>query len=690
MRRAIVCLLLVGCACSLPPLELSTEQPLPLRTTITAADGSFLARLYRQNRALVPIERVPEHLVDAVLAAEDARFFKHPGYDIRAIARAALVNLSEGEVLQGGSTITQQYVKNTFLARPGKLAPRTVRRKAKELRYAIEVERRYSKKEILERYLNTVYMGEGAYGVKAGAETFFGHGVRTVTLRESALLAAVIRAPARYDPRDSPRRARARRNYVLDRMAMLGMITQERAATTQGRSLGVTPVPPRLPTRQPYFVEAVKREVLHDFRLGSSEVERAGALWKGGLRIVTTLDRKLQRFAERAVRSQLSLPGDPHAALVAIRPRTGEVVAMVGGRNWSQSQVNLALGRAGGGSGRQPGSAFKPIATAAAMETGFHLYDEFDASPATFHLPDGTTWTVHNSEGTAGGRLPLNEALVYSVNGVFARLGLEIGAGTIATQAELMGIRSELDEYPSIVLGTSEVSVLEMATAYATLANGGTAVEPTTVKEVRTSAGEVFEPEQETTPEALAPGNAYLLTRVLQDAIRRGTGVAAQIGRPVAGKTGTTDDHADAWFVGYTPDLVTAVWVGYPHGRVPMTNVHGSTVWGGNIPAYIWRSFMAAAHSGKRIRGFEIPEEDLVTVEIDPDSGLLAAPWCPGKPKTLLRQLAPTEVCPSPEATPEEDDTGSATPSPSLGGRPGDGEETEGTLSPTPSPSPTR
>jgi penicillin-binding protein 1A len=238
------------------------------------------------------------------------------------------------------------------------------------------------------------------------------------------------------------------------------------------------------------------------------------------------------------------------------------------------------------------------------------------------------------------------------VNGVFARLALEIGPGAIATQAELMGVRTRLPRYPSIALGSAEVSALDMATAYATLANGGTAVRPTTIKEIRTGDGQVLTPLQQETPNAISPGNAYLLTRTLQDVIERGTGQAARIGRPAAGKTGTTDDHADAWFVGYTPDLVTAVWVGYPQGRVPMTSVHGTRVWGGNFPAYIWRSFMAEAVRGTPVGRFRLPDEDLVSIEIDPDTGLLAAPWCPGKVKRMLRQLAPTELCPSPEPSP--------------------------------------
>lgn len=665
-------------ACSLAPVDLNGERPLALRSTIRASDGSVLARLFRQNRVLVDADEIPSVLEDAVLAAEDSRFFQHPGYDVRAIARAAIVNLDEGEIEQGGSTITQQYVKNTFF----KDAPRTFERKARELRLAIEVERRYSKHEILDRYLNTVYLGQGAYGAKVAANTYFGRGVQSLTLREAALLAGLIKAPSYYDPRQHPRRAIKRRNWVLDRMVAVDKLDRATAEEAKKAPLGVIPDPPRTRTREPYFVEAVKREVLGDRRFGRTERGRARALYRGGLRIETTLDRDLQRAAEQAVARNLDRPGDPEAALVAIRPSTGAIVAMVGGTNWNASQVNLALGKAGGGSGRQSGSAFKPIAAAAALEQGRSLETRYAAGPASFLMRDGSTWIVRNSEGTAGGILPLGEATVRSVNGVYARLALDIGPGAIATQAKLMGIRTPLpDTNPSIVLGSEEISVLDLATAYATLANNGTTVEPTTIEQVRTGTGEIIRPNQKIVPEAVTPGNAYLLTKVLEQVIQRGTGKAANIGRPAAGKTGTTNDYKDAWFAGYTPDLAVAVWVGYRFPR-PMTNVHGIRVFGGTFPAAIWRDFMIDAHRGKPVKRFELPKSELVTLLIDPVTGLLAAPWCPGEPREMLRQLAPTSYCPQPPPPPIP-----ALPTPTPTGRDRDDkdERDDGKASPSPS-----
>jgi len=634
--------------CSLAPIDLEAERPLALRSTITDASGGLLARLYEENRAYVPYRRIPKVIIDAVLAAEDDRFFEHPGFDAASIARAAIVNTREGEFVQGGSTITQQYVKNVYFTRPH----RSLERKARELRLAIEIEQRYSKREILERYLNTVYLGDGAYGVKAAVESLFGHGLEVTTLREAALVAALIKSPAGYDPREHARRARPRRDYILARMADLGMVSPTDAGRAVAGSLGVRATPPRIPTREPYFVEAVKREILRDRRLGATEDDRSRLLWQGGLRVETTLEPDLQEAAARAVEGVLDRRGDPAAALVAIRPATGEIVAMIGGRSWKASQVNLALGRAGGGSGRQPGSAFKPLVLATAIESGMTTADRFEAAPAVFTFDDGSQWTVGNSEGSGAGLLSLHEATVRSVNAVYARLALAVGPDRIANQAALMGVRAPLGAHPSIALGSEEVSVLDMATAYATLANHGTAIEPTTIRSIRLSNGPAFEPEQDRVESAISPGTAYLVTTALEDVIRRGTGTAAAIGRPAAGKTGTSNDYADAWFVGYTPELVAAVWVGYPRGRIPMTSVHGARVLGGTLPAAIWRSFMTQALAGTPPRPFRLPRSELVRVEIDPISGLLAAAWCPGEVKTMLRQEAPHEYCPVPPPEP--------------------------------------
>jgi membrane peptidoglycan carboxypeptidase len=470
-------------------------------------------------------------------------------------------------------------------------------------------------------------------------------------------------------------------------MLELGMIrpSAERAARRSG--LGISPKPPRLSIKQPYFVEAVKREILADERLAPTPTQREKALYRGGLRISTTLRPRIQDAAEDAVASVLDRPGDPQAALVAIEPSTGRIVAMVGGRNWEDSQVNLAMGSEGGGSGRQPGSAFKPIVAAAALETGISIDAPYEATGGVFELPDGSTWSVDNNEGGGAGKVPVYEAIVHSVNGVFARLGLQVGPDRVASQASLMGVKAELPIYPSIALGASEVSVLDMATAYATLANKGTYVEPTTIEEIRTNDGEVLRPVQDTVRSVVSQGNLYLLTEALQDVIVRGTGTAASIGRPAAGKTGTTDDHADAWFVGFTPDLVAAVWVGYPEGRIPMTNVHGITVYGGTFPASIWRAFMLRALENVPPSDFDLSHGDIVTPVIDPETGLLAEKWCKGKEMRMLQSFVPTAGCPPP--VPGSGGGASPTPSPSSdGGEKEPSEPSPEPVQPEPEPEP--
>lgn len=687
----LVGLALITSGCQLRPVDLEGSKQLALRTTITDSAGRVLAQLFRENRVVVELADLPPHTIDAVLAAEDRRFYEHEGYDLRAIARAAIVNLREGRIVQGGSTITQQYVENTYF----RSRARTFPSKAREVRYAIEVEKVMSKNEILEGYLNTVYFGEGAYGIESASENYFGHSASELTIGESALLAGVIRAPSRDNPRDHPRVAMARRDQIVRRMEKLGMISSDDANSALAAPTKVTRKPPQIAFHEPYFVEAVKREVLNDERFGG-EHDRARALYKGGLQIETTLDSRLQRMAGDAINSVLNQPGDPAAALVAIDPKTGEIVAMIGGRDWKASQVNLALGKAGGGSGRQPGSSFKPIVAASALESRIPLETRYQSGSIRVTFPDDSVWSVASQDH---GLISLRQAMINSINGPFARLALQIGAGRVAAQAEMMGVRARLPSVPSIALGSVEVSVLDMAAAYATIANHGRALEPTTIRSIDFPNGITLEPERETVA-AMSPGNAFMLTEVLQQVIEEGTGTAARLDRPAAGKTGTSNDYADAWFVGYTPQLVAAVWVGYPEGRIPMTSVHGGLVLGGTLPAAIWRNFMLAAHRGLPVLDFEIPEEALVTVRIDPKSGLLAAPWCPGKNETMLRELVPLQYCPEPVIEPPEPIFASPSPSKGKGddegkgqkdedeGKPDDEPEPEPSDKPTPKPEP--
>lgn len=677
----LAAILLLQSACGLRPPQIvePVVDPTALRSRILAADGSELATLFIENRKEVRLGEVTKDLQDAVTTAEDQRFWDHRGVDGKAITRAAVANTAAERTVQGGSTITQQYVKNAYFPLE---RPRTFAQKIKEAQLAWKVEKENSKAQILERYLNTVYLGDGMYGVEAASEGYFGKTTSGLGLAESALVAALIRSPENYNPRRFPEKAKQRRDHILKRMHEAGMVTAAELQAAIDAPISVLP-PQGFKTTEPHFVDAVKSFVLRDPAFGSDEATRAAALFRGGLDIRTSLDPKLQKDARDAIAQVLNQPGDPEAALVAIEPRTGRIVAMVGGRDYSKSQVNLALGRMGGGSGRQPGSAFKPFVLATALEDGVKLGTHYSSAPPLVRVKGEAPWRPRNSEGKGGGLMPLDEATVRSVNAVFVRLAMDLGPARVAGMAKRMGITSPMKPVPSIALGTLEVSPLEMANAYATLANYGIHVPATPIVSVSSSGGAQ-------TPEpklgrAMDPGIAYLVTTVLQQVVERGTGTRAQIGRPAAGKTGTTDDYADAWFVGYTPELVTAVWVGYPQGRVSMNNVHGQRVFGGTFPASIWSRFMSRALEGTPITNFEPPRSDMITIDIDPATGLLWNEFCGGRQTIqVLRQLAQTVGCPSPPptaVTTTATSTVTSTAEPSTTPTPAP--------SPAPSPSPT-
>jgi len=672
VRLLIAVTLIASTSCVRPPvIEPPEVSPNARRSRILAADGSVLATLFIENRSEVTIDDIPAHLLEAVVAAEDQRFWSHKGFDGKAVTRAAIANAASKRTVQGGSTITQQYVKNAFYPVGRK---RTLEQKIREAQLAWKLETELTKKQILERYLNTVYFGDGAYGVKAAAEQYFRKDVSQLALGESAMLAAVIRAPENYSPRIFPNLALARRNFVLRRMEKLGMIPPSDASATEASPLGISE-PPLRDIKEPYVVDYVKRFVIDHPAFGRDQAERASLLFRGGVDFKTSIDLGLQQAARDSVAQILNRPGDPEAALVAIDPRTGHVLAMSGGRNYGLSQVNLALGRKGGGLGRQPGSAFKPFVLATAIEDGLLPSTMYASSPPVIRISRKEVWRPRNNEGAGGGPMSLERAMVNSVNGVFARLGMDVGPARVANTAKRMGISySPLRGVPSISLGTQEVAPIEMASAYGTLANYGIHMEPSPLVTAVAPGGQSI-PLQSTITRALDPGNAYLVTDVLRKVIEDGTGTRAQIGRPAAGKTGTSQDNADAWFVGYTPELVVAVWVGYPEGRVPMRNVHGSTVFGGTLPAMIWREFMLKALADKPALNFELPTSDLVEIDIDPRTGLLAGPYCSGRQTVqMLRQLAPTTSCAKPpDPTPA--------PPPST---------PSSTVTPEPSPSPTQ
>lgn len=579
-------------------VEIPREPSLPETTFLFSRTGERIAQLPGpEHRIVVELDELPGHLVEAVVAAEDEGFFDHGGIDARAIVRAALTDLGRGELVEGGSTITQQYVKNVFTG-----AERTFARKLEEAALAIELERRWTKEEILEAYLNTIAFGRRAYGVEAASRMYFGVPASRLGVRQSALLAGLIAGPTRYDPVRRPTRAERRRNYVLARMSDAGALSSERAQRLSARPLGVDLHPVEF-SEAPYFTDVVER-FLSD-RYGS------GRASSGGLRVKTTLDMRWQRAAERAVRNALGEPGDPSAALVAIDPRSGEIRALVGGRNWNRLEFNLATQAE-----RQTGSAFKPFVLAAALEAGISPLSLM-TGPSQLTIDDprcstnGEPWEVGNYSDAGFGTMSVADGLARSVNTMYAQLALEVGPERVAAVAERMGIEGPLAPVCSIALGVEEVTPLEMTSAFATIAAGGIHREPTPVRAVREDGERLERPIDRRGTEAISPRDAAVLTWAMRGVVERGTGTAAALpGRPVAGKTGTSQEYANAWFCGFVPQLAACVWVGHPEGNVPMAGVAGlSGVTGGSIPAGIWQEFMLAATA--RMKVLEFPEPDL-------------------------------------------------------------------------------
>ncbi|MDP9023166.1 MAG: PBP1A family penicillin-binding protein [Actinomycetota bacterium] len=669
-----------------PRIDDALRRP-PEQSHVYDAAGNHLAVLRTEFRERVTLDRIPDVLRDAVVVAEDKRFWVHAGVDARAVARAALHNVGEGEVEQGGSTITQQLVKNLYLPD----APRNIRTKAREALLARDLERKWSKDRILEEYLNTVYFGNGAFGVQAATSTYWRKDVSEVTLPEAALLAAVIRAPETLNPSEAPEAATARRDRVLRAMREEGLIGADDIEAALSTPVQVQPRPASPATVQPYWVDFVVRTLRREPTFGSSEAERAALLYGGGLRIHTTLDPVMQAEAEASTRRFFADAGDPEVALVAIEPDTGAIRASVGGRDYHTSQFDLAtLGR------RQPGSTFKVFVLVAALTAGYRPTTIVNGDQGVFRINEGPTdqdrWPVRNYDRVDYGPITLDQATRSSVNAAYARIALDIGIGRVVAAARALGVTSPLGTNPAIALGGTEVGVspLEMAASYATLANLGMRVPASPIDRVEDANGNVIWRPDRTPRRVIDPGVAWLATQMLRAVVEDGTGVRARLpGWEVAGKTGTTSRYTDAWFVGYTAELATAVWMGYPNepSRRPLRHIDGeAVVTGGSWPARIWRAFMEQALAGMTPTGFVLPDEYQVVVEIDPETGLRAAPWCPGEIRKMPRILVPTGTCPSPPPPPPPPPA----PTGSEPGAPPDGGETTGSDSPQATQSPSQ
>lgn len=567
---------------------------IPERSTIYASDGTVLATLYLdENRKIVRLNQVGDVTLNAVLAIEDARFYEHPGLDVQGILRALVRNVRAGDIEQGASTITQQLARNVFSTIG---TEETLARKVQEARVAMRLENEYSKEEILELYLNEVYFGRGVYGIGTAAEYYFGTNVRNITLPQAALLAGLISSPETYSPVNDKEAAIARRNVVIARMEALGMITEADAAAAMAAPLGldITQVGNEN-ARFPFFVEYLKAEILSDRRFGRTERARIKTLFQGGLKIYTTLEPTLQRAGDRIVAQRFPDPRGPQSAIAAVDTDSGAVRALVGGQNFEDSQVNLATGQ--GGTGRQSGSAFKPFTLVAAFEQGVPLGKVYRASSGQYVQCGqyGGRYQVFNAgDGGGSGYIDMAAATQGSVNAYFVQLAAEVGPPKIVEVAERMGIRSPLEPVCSITLGTFEVTPLEMASAFGTLANHGVHCRPFGITKVEARGKVLLRQRHGRCEQVVDRQIADDVAGLLRLVVSGGTGTAANLGQwPVFGKTGTTNDSADVWFSGCTSQVCAATWVGHPEARVPMPGAYGGTV-----AAPVWHDFMLVAMRG--------------------------------------------------------------------------------------------
>jgi penicillin-binding protein 1A len=578
-----------------PRCDLSALHPTKIgqNTFVYAADGSLLGAIpAERNRQIVPLARMSRWLPLATVAIEDRRFYSHGGIDAEGIARALWRDVKAGEVVEGGSTITQQLVRTLYISNE-----RTVERKVTEACLAVKLDRKRSKQWILAHYLNSVFYGNLAYGAEAASHTYFSRSASRLTLSQAALLAGLTKAPSAYDPFVDPAAAVARRNLVLRAMLGQGAITpRQYASARRSRSPGLHPGNLYEEIREPYFFGFVRNQLVRAY---GAETVRSG-----GLRVYTTIEPRLQQLAQQSISGTLTRKDDPAAALISIDPSSGAIRAMtaiVPGR--ANNQFNL-LSQAR----RQPGSTFKTFVLTAAVERGmdpdstYYVSAPFTYRPsATGNCEDETWWCVKTYDSSYTGWTSVTQATLRSDNTVYAQLTLDVGPQRVAAVARKLGVRTPLDVrgqfVPAMGLGSIAVSPLDMASAYATLAAGGIYSEPTAIRKVLLPSGKLDTrwASERHRARVIPDGVASVVTSILEDNIRYGTGTRAALDRPAAGKTGTTDEHADAWFVGYTPRLATAVWMGYTRGEIPMLDVHGISVSGGSFPAEIWRRFMAPA-----------------------------------------------------------------------------------------------
>ena len=555
-------------------------------SVLLARDGTRLGMLGASGARLpVPLEKISPVMRRAIVATEDRRFYENSGIDYIGILRALRTDVSSGQLAEGGSTIEQQLVRNLYLS-----PQQTLSRKLKEACLAVQLDRRWSKDRILTAYLNDIYFGRQAYGIEAAAMTYFGVHAKDLSLEQAALLAGLPQAPSAYDPIARPNAAKARRAEVLQAMVQNGDLSEARYREAVQSPLGLHPRQAPGLSAQTYLTGFVTSQLVDEY--GAERVRR------GGLRVYTTLDSKAQAEASRAILGTLDRKDDPAGSVVSIDPGTGQIRAMAVAQTGKQIAYDIAADGQ-----RQAGSTFKMFVLTQAVQRKIDPWSTKYLS-APFVGPDN--WRVHTFENTYSGRIPITQATLLSDNTVYARLTLDLGPKPVADLAEQMGIQSQLKPVPSIVLGVNSVSPLDMASAYATLADGGVAHRPTILTKVVFPGGQTEGASKPQGKRVVDQKVAAVVTRILEANVRSGTGTAAALsGRPAAGKTGTTDKFTDAWFAGFVPQLTTVAWVGDPTKERPMRGVHGIPgVTGGTLPAQIWHTYMTAALRGEPVEQF--------------------------------------------------------------------------------------
>jgi len=604
-----------------------------LTTSIYDDKGELISQLYTEQRTLVKISDIPVTLQNAIIAKEDPNFYKHSGFDVKGILRATVNNLMHKKVVEGASTITQQLARNLFLTRE-----KTMSRKIKEIILSLQIEKYYTKQEILELYCNQIYFGHGAYGVEAAARTYFGKNVTELNLPECALIAALPQAPSQIDPYKNPDIAVEKRNFVLDKMLEHGYITENEEKQAKSTPIVLSKFEVK---NAPYFVEYVRQQL---------ESTYGGSIYKSGLKVYTTLNTRMQNIAQKLFSTHINnlqkqiensygkkFDKKLQGAMIAIDPNTGYIKVMIGGIDFSESEFNRAVQAK-----RQTGSAFKPIVYTAAIENGFRVSDVLIDSPVVFQNENGTSWKPENFTGKFSGPMIILNALTHSINVATVKLAHQVGLTNIKKYAKKLGISSQLGNDYTVALGSSSLSLIELTNAFSAFATGGMLAEPMSILSVKDNSGGTLEQRSIKVSEAILPTTAYIMTFMLENVINKGTAkIIRQMGfaGPCAGKTGTTNDHTDAWFIGYIPELVVGIWIGFDD-KEPM----GRSMVGGYAAAPLWANFMLNTYYSSNSE-FPIPDE-IIFKKICTKSGKLATRNCSNTiDAPFVNGSEPTESC---------------------------------------------